>query len=166
MATVNLYNYFTVSIDNVTYKAGSLSTAQTLTAADGVIFDQTYSVANTTLTEIWSDDLMTGASTDFDFLWIQSDQDAELQFVCNEGGTLSSSNIENGFVVKVLANIPYVLSADDSRNMGNMAGAFSEGNHQIEIDTWESTWTADTIDRIEFYHSTSTTARVRVIAIT
>ena len=103
---------------------------------------------------------------DFDFLWIESDQAGEIQLVCNEGGDLSGDNIENGWVVKLNAGVPLVLSNDDSRNMGNMAGTFNESNHQSEIDTWETNWTADTIDRIEFYHTTGSTAKVRVIAIT
>ena len=41
------------------------------------------------------------------------------------------------------------LSNDDSRNMGNMAGTFNESNYQSEIDTWETNWADDTIDRIE-----------------
>lgn len=159
MATVNLYNYFTVSIDNVTYKAGSLSTAQTLTAADGVIFDQTYKISSTSgpsvTTEIWTDDLMTGASTDFDFLWIQSDQDAKIQLVASE-----DVSDQLGFVVNLKANIPYVLVEDLSSDL-------SGGTDMTNIDTWEANWDlAATIDRIEYTQSSGSDAKVRVIAIT
>ena len=50
--------------------------------------------------------------------------------------------------------------------MGNMNGTFNESNHQSEIDTWETNWGADTIDRIEWYHTTGSDAKVRVVAIT
>ena len=103
---------------------------------------------------------------DFDFLWVEADQTVELQLVCNEGGALSGSEIQNGFCVKLIAGVPFVLGSDDSRNMGDMAGTFNESNHGTEIDTWESTWSADTIDRIECYNSSGSTANVRVFAAT
>ena len=79
---------------------------------------------------------------------------------------MSGSNIENGFCVKLIAGVPFILGADDSRNMGDMAATFNESNHQSEIDTWETNWAADTIDRIEWYHSTGSTANVRIFAAT
>ena len=109
--------------------------------------------------ELWSDSNATG---NFDFLWIEANGAVELQFVCNEGGDLSNDNIENGWVVKLTAGIPYILANDDSRNMGNMAGTFNESNHQSEIDTWETNWVADTIDRIECYNPTGGDLEVRI----
>ena len=163
MANVNLYLKFDYTdADGNVYSDGSTTTAKTISIDGGEIFDRTYSVATATLTEILSDAMI----SDFDFLWIESDQAGEIQLVCNEGGTLSGDNIENGFCLGVNAGIPIVLSNDDSRNMGNMNGTFNESNHQSEIDTWETNWTTDTIDRIEWYHSTGSTAKVRVIAIT
>ena len=163
MANVNLYLKFDYTdADGNVYSDGSTTTAKTISIDGGEIFDRTYSVATATLTEILSDAMI----SDFDFLWIESDQAGEIQFVCNEGGVIGGSNLENGFVLGVTAGIPVVLTNDDSRNMGNMAGTFNESNHHIEIDTWETTWAADTIDRIEWYHATGSTAKVRVIAIT
>ena len=164
MANVNLYLKFdyTDASGNV-YSDGSTSTAKTINIDGGEIFDRTYSIeSGGTATEVLSDAII----SDFDFLWIESDQTGEIQLVCNEGGTLGSDNIENGFVLGVTAGIPIVLSNDDSRNMGNMDGTFGESQHQAEIDTWETTWTADTIDRIEWYHATGAAAKVRVFAIT
>ena len=146
-----------------TYSDGSTSTAKTISIETDDIFDRTYSIANTTITEIWSDSTQ---SNGFDFLWIESDQAGEIQFVCNEGGTLSGNNIENGFVFALTAGVPFVLSNDDSRNMGNMDGTFFDTNHQAEIDTWETHWAADTIDRIEWYNGTGGTANVRLFAAT
>jgi hypothetical protein len=161
MPNVSIYAKFSYTDGRGnTYSDGSTSTAVTVAAGTDEVFDRTYSVGSTTLKEIWSDTLM----SDFDFLWIESNVDAEIQLVCNEGGTLSSSNIQNGFVIKMKASIPFYLSTDDSRNMGDMAGTFNESNHGTEIDTWESTWATDTIDRIEFYASGA--ALVRVFAVT
>ena len=81
-------------------------------------------------------------------------------------GALSGSDIQNGFCVKLIAGVPFVLGSDDIRHMGDMAGTFNESNHGTEIDTWESTWGADVIDRIECYNSSGSTANVRVFAAT
>ena len=163
MATLSLTTHFTVDIDDDdshTITGGSTTATDSISISH--YFDRRYSVADTTLTEIWNDTML----ADFDFLWVESDQAGEIQLVCNEGGTLSGSNIENGFCVKLIAGVPFILGADDSRNMGDMAGTFDESNHQSEIDTWETNWAADTIDRIEWYHSTGSTANVRIFAAT
>jgi len=163
MATLSLTTHFTVDIDDDdshTITGGSTTATDSISISH--YFDRRYSVADTTLTEIWNDTML----ADFDFLWIESDQAGEIQLVCNEGGTLSGSNIENGFCVKLIAGVPFILGADDSRNMGDMAATFNESNHQSEIDTWETNWAADTIDRIEWYHSTGSTANVRIFAAT
>ena len=163
MATLNLTTHFTVDIpddDTHTITGGSTTATDSLTITH--YFDKRYAITNSTLTEIWNDTLL----TDFDFMWIESDQSVELQLVCNEGGTLASSNIENGFCVKLIAGVPFVLGSDDSRNMGDMAGTFNESNHQAEIDTWETVWSADTIDRVECFNTSGSTANVRVFAAT
>jgi hypothetical protein len=165
MATLSLTTHFTVTVtdadDARTITGGSTSAADTITITH--YYDQRYSIANNTLVELWSD---SNATSDFDFLWIESDAAVEIQLLCNEGGTLSGNNIENGFVVKLAAGIPFVLSNDDSRNMGNMDGTFGEPQHQSEIDAWETHWVADTIDRIECYNGSGGTANVRIFAAT
>ena len=160
--TVNLTTHFTVTVDDDdshVVTGGSTSTADSITLSTEKYLDQRYIIAATTLQELWSD---SNNVTDFDFLWIESDTAVEIQLMCNEGGTLSGNNIENAFVVKLTAGIPFVLSNDDSRNMGNMDGTFGESQHQAEIDTWETHWAADTIDRIECYNATAGNAEVRI----
>jgi len=165
MATLSLTTHFTVSItdadDARTITGGSTSAADSITITH--YYDQRFSIANTTLVELWSDST---ATSDFDFLWIESDAAVEIQLLCNEGGDLSGNNIENGFCIKLTAGIPFILSNDDSRNMGNMNGTFNESNYQSEIDTWETNWAADTIDRIECYNGSGGTANVRIFAAT
>lgn len=166
MPTVSVYNYFTVTVGDQTYTGGSLSSAQSI-ATGSVVFDKSVSVANTTLTEL----LQVGSGVnddigDFDFLFITSDQDGDIQLVTNEGGVIGGSNLENGFVLKLHANKPLMLCNDDSRNRGDMAAGVDATNYAAEMDTWETTWAADTIDRVEFYHSTGTAATVRIFAVT
>ena len=164
MATLSLTTHFTVDIpddDSHTITGGSTTATDSITITH--YFDKRYAITHdSAATEIWNDTML----ADFDFLWVEADQTVELQLVCNEGGTLSGGNIENGFCVKLIAGVPFVLGSDDSRNMGNMAGTFNESNHQSEIDTWETNWSADTIDRIECYNSSGSTANVRVFAAT
>ena len=163
MATLSLTTHFTVDIDDDdshTITGGSTTATDSITITH--YFDKRYSVTNTTLTEIWNDTML----ADFDFLWVEADQTVELQLVCNEGGTVSGSDLQNGFTVELIAGVPLILGSDKSRNMGDVAGSLTEGNINTEMDTWESTWTADVIDRIECYNSSGSTANVRVFAAT
>ena len=163
MANVNLYLKFdyTDASGNV-YSDGSTSTAKTINIDGGEIFDRTYSIESAAVTEVLSDAII----SDFDFLWIESDQTGEIQLVCSDGNDIADSDLENGFVLGVTAGIPIILSNDDSRNRGDMATAVNAGNYALEMDTWETNWVADTIDRIEWYHATGAAAKVRVFAIT
>ena len=150
MANVNLYTKFdfTDADDNL-YSDGSTTTAKTITITNGEIFDRTYKVANSTIKEILNDDLIGS----FDFLYIESDQAAEIQLICTQGG--SAPTLQNGWVVKLNAGVPFVLANDDSRNQGN-TGALA---------SWESAWTAGVVDAIEYYQTTGSDAKVRVVAI-
>lgn len=163
MPNVTVYQYFTFTDDagNV-YQDGSLTAGQTITAATGEVFDRTYDVAQNTIKEILNDDLI----ADFDFLFISADADSEIMMLCTDGGNLSGGNIENAFCLKLTANVPFILSRDDARNMGNMDGGFSESNYNAEVETWETNWAEDHIDRIEFYCTGSGGAKVRVFAVT
>ena len=163
MATLSLTTHFTVDIDDDdshTITGGSTTATDSITITH--YFDKRYSVTNSTLTEIWNDTML----ADFDFLWVEADQTVELQLVCNEGGTVSGSDLQNGFTVELIAGVPLILGSDKSRNMGDVEGSLTEGNINTEMDTWESTWTADVIDRIECYNSSGSTANVRVFAAT
>ena len=155
MANVNLYTKFDYTDDdgNV-YSDGSLTTPKTIAVSNGYIFDRTYVISDpSTATEILNDDLI----ATFDFLYIESSQFGEIQLVCNQGGTSGSSNGVNAWVAKLNAGIPYVLHNDDSRNRTGLSSF-------TDIDSWETAWTADTIDRIEFYSTVGTTCKVRVFA--
>ena len=164
MATLRLTTHFTVTVDDDdshVVTGGSTSTADSITV--NYYDDNRITIADSTLATLWSD---SSNVADFDFLWIEADAAVEIQLVCNEGGDLSNNNIENGWVVKLTAGIPFILSNDDSRNMGNMAGTFNESNYQSEIDTWETNWAADTIDRIECYNGSGGAAKVRCFVAT
>ena len=163
MPNVTVYQYFTFTDDagNV-YQDGSLTSGQTIAAAAGEVFDRTYKVDQNTIKEILNDDLI----ADFDFLFISASADSEIMLLCNDGGNEDGGNIENAFCLKLTANVPFILSNDDARNMGNMAGGFNETNYNNEVETWETDWGPNEIDRIEFYCTGSGGAKVRVFAVT
>ena len=164
MPTLSLTTHFTVSIDDDdahVVAGGSTTTADTFTI--NYYDDKRITVADAGLVTLWDDD---STVSNFDFLWIEANVAVEIQLLCNEGGTLAGNNIENGFVIKLTAGVPFVLSNDDSRNMGNMDGTFGESQHQDEIDNWQTHWAADTIDRIECYNGTGGAAKVRCFVAT
>lgn len=143
--SVNLYTYFDVTLDSgQVIKGGSRTTAATVSAATEAIYDQTHSISATTIKEIWNDD----DTPDFDFLFILSDTAGQIQLLAGENETG-----ETAMVLPIAANVPFVLPAGDA------------SLRNFTIDTWESTGSADDIDRIEWYHA-SGTAIVRVFAIT
>ncbi len=143
--TVNLYTAFDVLLDSgQVIKGGSRTTPQTISCDSEIMFDRTYSIAATTLTEIWNDSML----ATFDFLAIISDTAGEIQILAGEDATG-----EVGMVLPMAANVWQVFAAGDA------------SKRNFTIDTWESTGTADDIDRVEWYHA-SGTAIVRVLAIT
>ena len=164
MPTLSLTTHFTVTMDDDdahVVAGGSTTTADTFTI--NYYDDKRITVAAAGLVTLWNDD---STVSNFDFLWIEANVAVEIQLLCNEGGTLAGNNIENGFVIKLTAGVPFVLSNDDSRNMGNMDGTFGESQHQDEIDNWQTHWAADTIDRIECYNGTGGAAKVRCFVAT
>ena len=170
MATLSLTTHFTVDIDDDdshTITGGSTTATDSITITH--YFDKRYELASAaTAIEIWSDSLLSGTTaSDFDFLWIEADQTVELQLVCSEGGTVSGGNLQSGFCVKLIEGVPFILGSDASRNMGNVTlSSSAESNIDTEMDAWETHWVADTIDRIECYNSSGSTANVRVFAAT
>ena len=164
MPTLSLTTHFTVTMDDDdahVVTGGSTSTADAFTI--NYYDDKRITIANSGLATLWND-----ASTggDFDFLWIEADVAVEIQLLCNEDGVIGGSNLENGFVVKLTAGVPFMLSNDDSRNRGDMAATVNASNYAAEIDTWETNWAADTIDRIECYNGTGGAAKVRCFVAT
>lgn len=86
MATISVYQYFTVTIDDRTISGGSLSTAKSVAITDDEITDQTFKVAPTTAVKIW-DKTENEAMGNFDFLWLETDLGVLLQFTTDAGTT-------------------------------------------------------------------------------
>ena len=166
---VDIYMYFTYTDDSGnTITDGSLTTKlKEINCAGGEYFDRTYVISSgATATTLWNDD--SPAISDFDFLWIESSQDCEVQLMCNEDGAVSSNDLENTFCLKLLAGVPLVLSTDDSRTLGDCVNPMTEANFKTENDLWEDSARrpAGNIDRIEYTQSSGSDAKVRIFAAT
>jgi hypothetical protein len=147
MATVNLTQDFKATLDNELYEIGSATTPISVTITSELAYRRSFSVATATIQNVYQ----RGTSfPDFDILVIVSDVDAFLQILVNE----NDAN-ESAVVIKLRADVPFVLPYEVGMH-GTVAN----------IDTWESTWSADVIDRLEYYQSSGDTGRVRVLAFT
>ena len=149
MATLKVIQHFEVTIGGVKYEFGSKTVAQEITIGTEVVFVHEFSIASGTgnVTELWSDSV----TADFDFLFVESDQDANMQLLASE-----NSN-ELGMSIPLVANVPYMLAADNSAS-GVIAN----------VDTWETSWTfvSVEIDRIEYFQTSGSTAKVVLAAFT
>jgi hypothetical protein len=153
MATISLYQNFTVELDGRTVRGGSHVVATSIAIADNEIYDQTFKLAAQTATKIW-DKTVNAAMGDFDFLWLESDRDVLVQFTTDAGG-------DDEYFVKELKG---------SGSAGIMGPALVLGSdlaHQFDgtVDAFDGT--EDTIDEIWVYseHATNT-PRVRLFAAT
>lgn len=145
MATIDVYVRFETTIDGVPVSGGSRGSPDEI-AVSGFQFDATKQLTNGTTWDVWT----AGADepvTDFDFLYISSDQTVQLEMTCDVGNQVGTEV----FVVPVSAGIPYIMAADDS--IANYTADFGGG-------------TADVIDQIRVKNASGSTATVRVVLIT
>lgn len=152
MATISVYQYFTVDVDERTVSGGSLSVARTVAITDNEIYDQTFKIAATGIVKIW-DKAENEALGDFDFLWIESDFDVMLQFT-TDAGTSDAYDMKElkGSGEAGVMGPALVLGSDDTQVLGT-------------IDTFAGA--ADTIDEIWVKNeSASNTARLRIVVAT
>ena len=159
MAILKVTQHFEVTIGGNKYEFGSKTTPQSITIGTEVIFVHEYSVATATLQELWSN----SRTSDFDFMFIESDQDCDIQLVSSE-----DVSDELGFVIALLANVPFILSSDGS---ADLAGSTVVAE---DIDRWETELTdpgngwdlTKKIDRVEYYQTSGSSAKVIVAAFT
>ena len=153
MATLHLYQFFVLDLDDRYITGGSLSKARSVTIGDNEAADQTFKVVPETAVKIW-DKTENEAMGNFDFLWLESDLDVLVQFTTDAGTT-------DAYNVKKLKG---------SGTAGDMGPALILGSDDTQlldgtIDTFDGT--ADTIDEIWVYNEDDTdTARVRLVVAT
>jgi hypothetical protein len=153
MASIQVYQFFVVNLDERSVAGGSLASARSITIADNEIYDQTFKVAAEAIIKVW-DKTENEALGDFDFLWMESDLDVLVQFTTDAGGD------DEYFVVEL-------KGSGTANEMGPALVLGSDLAHQFDGTVDLFTGTEDTIDEIWVENEdTSDTARVRVVVAT
>jgi len=145
MPQLRLYQFFEVVVDGERRKGGSLTAPSRITVSDPML-DAVKSLATATTWDVWT----TGSEepiTDFDFLWIESDQNVFLEITTDTGadvGTVVST-------VEIKADVPFTLASDTSK--ANYTADFAAGSN-------------DVIDQLRIRNESGSTAHVRVAMFT
>lgn len=153
MATISVYQFFTVEIDERTVSGGSRTVAREIEITDKEVTDQTFKVPPITAVKIW-DKTENEAMGNFDFLWLESDLDLLIQFTTDAGTS-------DAYDVKKLKG------SGEAGSMGPAMVLDSDDTQLLDgtIDTFDGT--ADTIDELWAYNeSASDTARLRIVVAT
>lgn len=153
MATIQIYQYATTTIDGRTIELGSLSEARSITISDDEQTTQTFKVAPETAVKVW-DKTTNSAMGNFDFIWMETDFTVSVQFTTDAGTS-------DAYDVKTL------LGTGTANQMGPALILGSDDTKLLDgtIDTFDGT--ADTIDEIWVYNADDTeTARVFVMVAT
>ena len=153
MATIQLYQYFTVDIDERNIRGGSLSQAKSIALTDDEVIDRTFKVGTESAVKVF-DKTEDEALGDFNFLWMASDLDVLVQFTTDAGGD------DEYFVVEL-------KGSGTANEMGPALVLGSDLAHQFDgtVDAFDGT--EDTIDEIWAYNEdTDDTARVRLVVAT
>lgn len=146
MPQVHYYSYFEVTTAQGSHlKGGSLQVPQRITV-DGDYLDLRQTLATSTTWDAWA----TGTEepvTDFDFLFLESDQDVFLELVVDTAGDVGQEEI----AFKVRANVPFVMAYDDAKAL--YSEDFAAG-------------TDDQIEQLRVRNESGSSAKVRLVLVT
>lgn len=140
-----LYSSFVIAGDQPSPEGGDRMNPVAI-EIDGVYADLRKSLATSTTWDAWASDAEEPV-TDFDFLWIESDQDVLVELTCDQNNGVGREEM----VIEVIADKPWYLCSDDSHAL--YTADFAAG-------------TADVIDRIRVRNVSGSTANVRVFLAT
>jgi hypothetical protein len=145
MATLYVWQAYELTVDGEQLKGGSRSAPVELTV-DGKRKEWYRSLADSTAATVWN-----GTSTDepisnFDFLYVESDQNLRLELTVDVGSEVGDEKI----VLEVQANKPFMLLSDDA------FAAYSS----------ISSATEDVIDKVAVRTESGQAANVRVLLVT
>ena len=152
-ASIQLYQFFVLSVDGVTHQGGSLTEPKSIALGDGEIFTQIFKVAAETAVKIFdaSENAEIGS---FDFCWLEADLDVLIQLTTDAGTT-------DAYDVKELKGSGTAGQFGPALVLGSDATQLLDGS----IDTFDGT--AGTVEEIWAYNSDDTdTARVRIVVAT
>lgn len=142
--TLNVYKGMDLQIGGEPIVRGSRS-APIAISVDGVTQEFHKQVLTTAIWNVWQ----AGGDVipDFDYLWIETDQDVELELTCDFSGNVGTVV----FAFSVKSGRPFDLLSDDA--WANYTANFASG-------------TLDVIDRIRIKNTSGSTANIRVLLVT
>ena len=132
------------TLDGEVISLGSLTSPTSVTYATEHGHFQQYTVASSSTQKLFdvSEDL-----SDFDVMFIVSSQDVEVEYVVANGGN------EVVYTRKIRANLMEIIGSDDSRD-------------STHTEDWGADGTADTIDKVTVKNTGSSSANIKVLALT
>lgn len=145
MGTLNVFQAYELTIDGEQLVGGSRSAPVQITV-DGKRKEWYRSLATATTAVVWNGTSTDEPISDFDFLFIESDQNLILELTTDVGNEVGDEK----YAVEVQANRPLMLCSDDA----------------YAAYTSISSCTADVIDKVQVRNVSGTTASVRVLLIT
>lgn len=146
MATLTYYSGFSFPSGSKTIQGGNRSGGYSITV-DGLHERLYKSLATATTWEAWEASDENTSVTNFDFLWMISDQNVFIELTCDKGGEVGTVV----FACEVQANIPFVLSSDDAYAL--YTANFATGSE-------------DLIDRLRVRNVSGSTALVEIHLVT
>lgn len=146
MATLNVWKGYELTVDGEQIVGGSRSAPVQITV-DGKRAELYRSLATSTTWTVWDGTDAQEPLANFDYLFIESDQNVLLELTVDKGGEVGIVV----FALEIQANRPFDLMADDA--MALYTANFATG-------------TEDVIDRIRIRNVSGSTASVRVMLIT
>lgn len=152
-ASIQVYQYFVLSADGRAVQGGSLTEPRHIALGDGESADQTFKIAASGIVKVW-DKTENEAMGGFDFLWMESDRDVDVQFT-TDAGTTDAYDVKElkGSGTSGVMGPALVLGSDDTQLLDGTVDLFDG--------------TAGTIDEIWVKNQSSTeVARVRVVVAT
>ena len=145
MATLNVYQAYELTIDGEQLVGGSRSAPVQITV-DGKRKEWYRSLATATTVTCWDGTDTNEALSNFDFLYIESDQSIIVEFTTDYGNQVG----DELYAIEVQASRPLMLCCDDA----------------FAAYTSISSNTEDVIDRVRIRNVSGSTANVRVLLIT
>jgi hypothetical protein len=145
LATLSLYAAAQFTVGAVNIAVGSRGGAYSITV-DGQHQLLNRSLATSTTWDAWESGAET-AITDFDFLWVLSDQNVLVEMTADKAADVGTVV----FAQEAQANVPLMLTSDDC--MANHTADFATG-------------TADVIDRIRIRNVSGSTATIQFLIVT
>lgn len=146
MATLNVWKSYELTIDGEQLIGGSRAAPVQVTV-DGKRAELYRSLATATTWDVWDATDAEEALANFDYLFIESDQNVFVELTVDKGGEVGTVV----FAIEIQANKPFDLFADDA--MANYTADFATG-------------TEDVIERIRIRNNSGSTAGVRVLLVT